>query len=95
MQVIGACGRDIKEVVEGSAGYAANNSTLPVDQEADDFDARCEKRLNEELGVQESFLHDIFGPLLFRLGPRRSYFVDLERRHHSPHGPDNLRPADL
>jgi len=61
-----ACGRDIQEVVEGSAGYAANNSTLAVEQNSEDFDARCERRRDEELAAQASFLHDLFGPLLFR-----------------------------
>lgn len=60
------CGRDIQEVIEGSAGYAANNSTLEVEQDSEDFDARCERRRDEELAVQASFLHDLFGPLLFR-----------------------------
>lgn len=60
------CGRDIQEVVERSAGYAANNSTLAVEQDCEDFDARCENRRDEELAVQASFLHDLFGPLLFR-----------------------------
>jgi len=66
-----ACGRNIQEKVEGSAFYAANRSTWSIDQSADDYDARCEKRRNEELAAQASFLHNIFGPLPF-------HFVHLE-----------------
>jgi hypothetical protein len=46
--------------------YAANLSTLPIAQDADDFDAQCDKRRIEELVVQVVLLQDIFGPLLFR-----------------------------
>jgi hypothetical protein len=60
-----ACGRDIQEGAEKSAGYAANRSTISVDESADDFDARCEERRVEESNVQASFLHDLFGPMLF------------------------------
>jgi hypothetical protein len=71
-----ACGNDIREDVERCANYAANNSTLLVHQSGDEFDARCEKRREEELAVQASLLHDLFGPLLFRsITLDRSWFT--------------------
>src|SRR5258708_7473595 len=36
-----ACGRDIREVAAGSAGYSTNLSTITVDRNAEDFDAHC------------------------------------------------------
>src|SRR5262249_44667291 len=43
-----ACGVDMLHDADMSAHYAANNSTSPVDQGADDFDVLCEQRRGEE-----------------------------------------------
>jgi hypothetical protein len=61
-----ACVVDAQQAAAMSARCAAGNSTLAVHRDAVDFDALCEKRRNEELAIQGQFLHDLFGPLLFR-----------------------------
>ena len=60
-----ACESDIQESAEKSAGYAANRSTISVDESLDNYDARWEEQRVEESNVQASFLHDLFGPMLF------------------------------
>jgi hypothetical protein len=56
-----ACAMDILHDAGMSAHYAANNSTLPVDQEADDSDVLCEQRRDEEKAAQCNLLRDIIG----------------------------------
>jgi hypothetical protein len=61
-----ACETDLQDVVEGSAGYAANLSTRCIAEDVNDIDAQREKKRNGESDVQLTVLHDIVGPLPFR-----------------------------
>jgi len=53
-----ACGDNIQEDVYNCAGYAANNSTLPLEQESGSV---CDVKVLEEQAAQSGLLREIFG----------------------------------